>query len=279
MPVTPAGSRLTSRTPDWLRIRHARAVGQRPAGVGDPQWVGKDGGMTFHADEYQAAPGRYEAGMPYRRVGRSGLDLRPSRSASGTTSATTCRSSAAGHAAPGVRPGGHPLRPGEQLRAALRLGRAQLRQHLRARLPALPRRARHLEQGGLRHVARPLRPGRRVAQVPHRLVRPVAAADGPGLRRHLLQPPLRRDDAARGDDGRARRHRPPGQGALRRHLVVLGRAHPGGGRDPPLDGHAAAHPPAVVLDAQPLDRGGPARRPRRDRRRASSRSRRSPRGC
>ena len=31
--------------------------------------------MTYHADEYQAAAGRYEAGMPYRRVGRSGLDL------------------------------------------------------------------------------------------------------------------------------------------------------------------------------------------------------------
>ncbi|MEO7070363.1 MAG: L-glyceraldehyde 3-phosphate reductase [Nostocoides sp.] len=31
--------------------------------------------MTFHADEYRAAAGRYEAGMPYRRVGRSGLDL------------------------------------------------------------------------------------------------------------------------------------------------------------------------------------------------------------
>ena len=31
--------------------------------------------MTFHADEYKAAPGRYRAGMPYRRVGRSGLDL------------------------------------------------------------------------------------------------------------------------------------------------------------------------------------------------------------
>ncbi len=31
--------------------------------------------MTFHADEYKAAPGRYEAGMPYRRVGRSGLSL------------------------------------------------------------------------------------------------------------------------------------------------------------------------------------------------------------
>jgi L-glyceraldehyde 3-phosphate reductase len=31
--------------------------------------------MTLHADEYKAAPGRYRAGMPYRRVGRSGLDL------------------------------------------------------------------------------------------------------------------------------------------------------------------------------------------------------------
>ncbi|HET7760806.1 MAG TPA: L-glyceraldehyde 3-phosphate reductase [Phycicoccus sp.] len=31
--------------------------------------------MTFHADEYKAAANRYEAGMPYRRVGHSGLDL------------------------------------------------------------------------------------------------------------------------------------------------------------------------------------------------------------
>ncbi|WP_404383485.1 L-glyceraldehyde 3-phosphate reductase [Knoellia locipacati] len=31
--------------------------------------------MTFHVDEYKAAPGRYRAGMPFRRVGRSGLDL------------------------------------------------------------------------------------------------------------------------------------------------------------------------------------------------------------
>ncbi len=31
--------------------------------------------MTFHADEYKAAAGRYREGMPYRRVGRSGLDL------------------------------------------------------------------------------------------------------------------------------------------------------------------------------------------------------------
>ena len=31
--------------------------------------------MTFHADEYKAAANRYEAGMVYRRTGRSGLDL------------------------------------------------------------------------------------------------------------------------------------------------------------------------------------------------------------
>ncbi|HET7278819.1 MAG TPA: L-glyceraldehyde 3-phosphate reductase [Dermatophilaceae bacterium] len=31
--------------------------------------------MTFRADEYKAADGRYEASMPYRRVGRWGLEL------------------------------------------------------------------------------------------------------------------------------------------------------------------------------------------------------------
>ena len=40
-------------------------------------------------------------------------------------------------------------------------------------------------------------------------------------------------------------------------------AHRRGGADPARPRHAAAHPPAVVLAAQPLDRGGPARRARR----------------
>ncbi len=31
--------------------------------------------MTFHADEFKAAPDRYDAGMPYRRCGRWGLAL------------------------------------------------------------------------------------------------------------------------------------------------------------------------------------------------------------
>ncbi len=37
--------------------------------------VCKADAMTFHADEYRADPDRYEAGMPFRRVGRSGLVL------------------------------------------------------------------------------------------------------------------------------------------------------------------------------------------------------------
>ena len=44
-------------------------------------------------------------------------------------------------------------------------------------------------------------------------------------------------------------------------------------------GRAAAHPPAVVLHAQPLDRGRPARRPGARRASAASASRRSPRAC
>ena len=56
--------------------------------------------------------------------------------------------------------------------------------------------------------------------------RPVLRADGPGLRRHLLQPPFRSRDAARGDDGCAGHGGPVGQGALRRHLLLLAGAHP-----------------------------------------------------
>ena len=58
-----------------------------------------------------------------------------------------------------------------------------------------------------------------------------------------------------------------GQGALRRHLVVLAGEDGAGRRDPARARHAAADPPALVLDAQPLDRGGgPAPRARQPRR-------------
>ena len=119
----------------------------------------------------------------------------------------------------------------------------------------LPRRAGHLHQGRLRHVAGAVR---RVglAQVPARQPRPVAGADGPGLRRHLLlataPTPTRRWRRrwARWTPrcARARRctraSRPTRRSRPREAAAIL--------RGP---GHAAAHPPAVVLDAQPLDRG------------------------
>ena len=95
----------------------------------------------------------------------------------------------------------------------------------RLRRPA--RRAGDLDQGGLRHVAGALRAGRWVAEVRAVLARPVAGADGPGLRGHLLQPPLRPGDAGRGDDDGAGHGGAVGPGAVRRHLVVLARRRPG----------------------------------------------------
>ena len=94
---------------------------------------------------------------------------------------------------------------------------------LRQRPAAAPRRARHLDEGRVRHVAGPLW-GVGLPQVPPREPRPEPRADGTRLRRHLLLPPLRPRDAPRGDDGGARHGGTPGQSALRRHLLLLGRA-------------------------------------------------------
>ena len=228
---------------------------------------------------YVAATERYDAdALPARRPERAAAPGR-SRSGCGTTSGTTgrCETQRAivrrafdlGH---------HPLRPGQQLRPAVRLGRGELRADLRPGPAPVPRRARHLDQGRLRHVAGPVRRPR-VAQVPAREPRPEPRPDGRRLRRHLLLAPGRSGHAARGDDGRARHGRPAGQGALRGHLVLLGGADQPRRRDPARARDAPAHPPALVLDAQSLGRGWPARRPRGRGRRAASRSRRSPRAC
>ena len=215
---------------------------------------------------YDPSPDRYES-MPYRRCGRSGL-LLPALSL-------------------GLWHNFGDDRPLEVQRAILRrafdlgithfdlannygppYGSAETNfgSVLPHRLRRPARRADHLDQGRLGHVARPLRRPR-LAQVPAGQPGPEPRPAGPRLRRHLLPPPLRPRHPPRRDHGRARRGRAPGQGALRRHLLVLRRAHPRGDRDPALAGHAAAHPPAVVLHVQPLDRGPAARRPRRGGRR------------
>ena len=53
-------------------------------------------------------------------------------------------------------------------------------------------------------------------------------ADGPGVRGHLLLPPVRPGHAARGDDGRAGYRGPVGQGPVRGHLLLFGRTDHGG---------------------------------------------------
>ena len=58
-----------------------------------------------------------------------------------------------------------------------------------------------------------------------------------------------------------------GPGAVRGDLVLLAGTDRAGRRDPGRSGHAAADPPAVVLDAEPVDRGRAAGHPRRARRR------------
>ena len=208
---------------------------------------------------YLAADDRYDT-MTYRRSGRSGLRLPAdlARAVAQLRPGPPVRA-AARHRPPRLRPRRHPLRPGQQLRPAARLGGGELRPDARHRPEAVPGRAGHLQQGRVPHVARPVR---RVglAQVPDLLAGPVAAPDGAGLRRHLLLAPLRPGHPAGGDDGRAGRRRPLRQGALRRHLQLQLGADRAGRRDPARAGHAAADQPAVVLDAQPLDR---ARRPAR----------------
>ena len=69
---------------------------------------------------YVPAPGRYDA-MPYRRCGRSGLRL-PAISLGLWQNFGDDRplETQPGDPAPGLRPRHHPLRPGQQLRAALR---------------------------------------------------------------------------------------------------------------------------------------------------------------
>ena len=80
------------------------------------------------------------------------------RSGCGTTSATrTPLDAAARAAAHGVRPRHHPFRPRQQLRPAARQRGGQLRPPAARGLRRPPRRADHLDQGRLRHVARPLR--------------------------------------------------------------------------------------------------------------------------
>ncbi len=95
---------------------------------------------------------------------------------------------------------------------------------LQRRLRRPSRRADHLHQGRLRHVAGALwRVGQ--PQIPAGQPRPEPETDGSRLCRHLLFPPLRsRHAAGRNHDG-ARPRGALGQGALCRHFLLQFAAH------------------------------------------------------
>ncbi len=117
----------------------------------------------------------------------------------------------------------HPFRSRQQLRAALRQRRDQLRPPAEGGFPPLSRRAADLDQGRLGHVAGPLRQRRRLAQVRAGEPRPEPRAHGPRLCRHLLFASLRRAYAAGGNRQRAGHGGEAGQGAVRGRVLVLGR--------------------------------------------------------
>ena len=213
-------------------------------------------------DAYVPAPDRYER-MPYRRCGRSGL------AAAGDLARPVAelrrRPPAAEQprdAAPGVRPRHHALRPRQQLRAALRQRRDQLRADLRRGLPA----ATATSSSSRRRRARTCGPGPMASGA--RASTCSASLDQSLTRMrldhvdifysHRFDPEHAAEETMGALDTAVR----PGQGALCRDLLLRSAAHRGGGADPARTRHPAADPSALLLDAEPLDRGRPARRAR-----------------
>ena len=169
--------------------------------------------------------------MPYRRSGRSGL-LLPAISLGlwqGFGGDAAARDEPRDRA-PRVRSRHHALRPREQLRPALRLGRGDVRRADAHRPRAVPRRARDLDQGRLRHVARARTATSARASTCSRAS--TRASTRMGLEyvdifySHRADPetPLEETMGALATAVRA------GQGAVRRHLVLLARADRRGGR-------------------------------------------------
>ena len=210
---------------------------------------------------YVAADDRYER-MPYRRCGRSGLQLPAdlARPLAQLRRRPAARQPAR-DPAPRLRPRRHPLRPRQQLRAARtarprRTSAALLRQDFRPYRDELIISTKagydmwpgpYGEWGSRKYLLASLDQSLR--------------AHGARLRRHLLLAPLRPRHAARGDDGRAGRRRCSRARRCTSASRPTRRTRPReAARDPARHGRAAAHPPALVLDAQPLDRGRPARR-------------------
>ena len=165
--------------------------------------------------------------MPYRRCGRSGLDL-PAISLGLWHNFGDDRPLDTQRAIvpPGLRPRDHALRPRQQLRAAVRLGRDELRPDLRRRLArptatSWSSRPRLATTCGRDRTATGAR-GSTCSPASTR----ASARMGLDYVDIFYSHRARSRHAAGGDAGRARHGRAPGQGALRRDLLVLGASAP-----------------------------------------------------
>ena len=163
--------------------------------------------------------------------------------------------------APRLRPRHHPLRPRQQLRPAARLGRGELRPTSCATDLAAHRdeliistKAGYLmwpgpygEWGSRKYLLASLDQSLRRMGLDYVDI----------FYSHRFDPDTPLEETMGALDYAVR----AGQGALRRHLLLLGRADTAEAaailREPR---HALPDPPAVLLDAQPLGRGRPARR-------------------
>ena len=194
--------------------------------------------------------------MPYRRCGRSGLKL-PAVSLGLWQNFGHDRplDDEPRDRPPRVRPRHHALRPREQLRPAVRLGRGELRP-APARTTSRPYRDELVISTKAGYDMWPGPYGDRGSR------KYLLASLDQSLGRmgldyvdifysHRFDPDTPLEETMGALDTAVR----AGQGAVRRHLVVLGREDARGRRDPARARHAAPDPPAVVLDAEPLDRG------------------------
>ena len=212
---------------------------------------------------YDAAEGRYDR-KGYRRCGRSGLDLPLISLGLWHNFGATRRSGERPHrAAARLRPRHHPFRPGQQLRPAVRLRRDDLRPRSSPRTCARTATSSSSRPRPATTCGRaPTATGARASTCSPASTRAwrgwasttstSSTPTGPTPTTPLEETMGALDTAVR-----------QGKALYAGISSVLPRAHRRGGDDPARARHAAAHPPALVLDAQPVDRARPARRPGR----------------
>ena len=227
---------------------------------------------------YAAAPDRYER-MQYRRSGRSGLQLPASRSGSGTTSATTGRTSSAARscAAPSISASSTSTSrttTGRRTAPPRRTSAASCATTSAPTATSSSSRRRPATTCGRGRTASGARAST-CSRASTSRSRGWASTTSTSSTRTASIPETPLEETIGALDTAVRQGK-----ALYAGISSYSAAEDArGGGDRARPRHADRDPPAVVLDAEPLDRAGAARRARATRASAASPSRRSRRGC